>query len=178
VDFRTGDAQALPFDEGEFDVAAMALVINFVSDPPQAVAEMKRVVAPGGTVGSYIWDFAGGRVVQEPLIKAIKEMGIGVPSVPRTEYSRADKLREMFVAAGLEEVTERTIEIQIEFADFDEFWSSQTGLVTPAVEPIMAMSSGEVDELKAALRERLTANEDVQIRYAASVNAIKGRVAA
>jgi ubiquinone/menaquinone biosynthesis C-methylase UbiE len=178
VEFKTGDAQNLPFDDAEFDVAAMALVINFVSNPPQAVAEMTRVVKPGGTVASYIWDFAGGRATQGPLIKAIKDMGIDVPSVPRIEYSRSDKLREMFNASGLDDISERKIDIQVEFANFDEYWSSQTGLATPAVEPILKMSSDEVEVLKASLKERLTASEDGQIKYPASVNAIMGIVVA
>lgn len=178
VDFRAGDAQALPFDEGEFDVAAMALVINFVPDPPRAVAEMKRVVAPGGTVASYIWDFAGGRAIQGPLIKAIKDLGIDVPSVPGGRFSRADNLREMFIAADLEEVTERTIDIEIEFANFDDYWSSQTALVTPAIEPVLAMSREEVEALKTSLNQQLSTNVNGHIRYSASANAIKGRVTA
>ncbi len=36
--FRVGDAQSLPFADHEFDVAAMALVINFVPDAPKAGA--------------------------------------------------------------------------------------------------------------------------------------------
>src|SRR4051812_44434655 len=46
--FREGDAMALPFAEDSFDAAAMALVIFFVPEPPKAVAEMARVVRPGG----------------------------------------------------------------------------------------------------------------------------------
>jgi SAM-dependent methyltransferase len=46
--FRRGDAMALPFPENSFDAAIMALVIFFVPDPAKGVAEMVRVVAPGG----------------------------------------------------------------------------------------------------------------------------------
>ena len=35
----------------------MALVIFFVPDPSQAVAEMVRVVVPGGIVAAYAWDY-------------------------------------------------------------------------------------------------------------------------
>jgi ubiquinone/menaquinone biosynthesis C-methylase UbiE len=44
VTFRTGDAQSLPFADHAFNVAAMALVINFVPDGAKATAEMKRVI--------------------------------------------------------------------------------------------------------------------------------------
>ena len=48
--FHQGDAMALPFPSDTFDVAVMALVIFFVPDPAKGVAEMARVVCPGGTV--------------------------------------------------------------------------------------------------------------------------------
>ena len=43
-----------------FDAAVMALVIFFVPDPAKGVAEMVRVVCPGGTVTAYAWDMFGG----------------------------------------------------------------------------------------------------------------------
>src|SRR6185369_2343703 len=54
--FRQGDAMAQPFPDGTFDVAVMALVIFFVPEPAKGVAEMRRVVAPGGMVAAYAWD--------------------------------------------------------------------------------------------------------------------------
>src|SRR5215470_15101933 len=56
--FRQADALALPFPGARFDVAVMALVIFFVPDPSAGVSEMARVVCPGGTVATYVWDMA------------------------------------------------------------------------------------------------------------------------
>src|SRR5258708_17174743 len=47
--FQQGDAMALPFGDNEFDAATMALVIFFVPDPVNGVAEIASVVRPGGT---------------------------------------------------------------------------------------------------------------------------------
>ena len=58
VDVRLGQAEALPFDDGRFDVALAQLVLHFVSDPEQAGGEMRRVVRPGGIVAACVWDFA------------------------------------------------------------------------------------------------------------------------
>ncbi len=52
AEFRQGDAMALPFPEDKFDAAVMALVIFFVPNPSKGVAEMVRVVCPGGTVAT------------------------------------------------------------------------------------------------------------------------------
>lgn len=48
VDLGFADAQALPFDDDSFDVVLGITVLCFVSDPQTAVAEMSRVLAPGG----------------------------------------------------------------------------------------------------------------------------------
>jgi ubiquinone/menaquinone biosynthesis C-methylase UbiE len=54
VRFRQADAMALPFPDDSFDVAVMPLVIFFVPDPTKGVAEMARVVRPGGTVAARV----------------------------------------------------------------------------------------------------------------------------
>src|SRR4051794_1483418 len=58
--FLTGDAMALPFEDARFDAAVMALVIFFVPEPRRGVAEMVRVVRPGGLIAAYAWDILNG----------------------------------------------------------------------------------------------------------------------
>jgi 2-polyprenyl-3-methyl-5-hydroxy-6-metoxy-1,4-benzoquinol methylase len=43
LEYRPADATALPFDEGEFDLAAAIEVLEHVPDPEATVAEMARV---------------------------------------------------------------------------------------------------------------------------------------
>ncbi len=74
--FRVGGAQALPFDDNSFDAASMALVITFVPDPLKAAAEMARVVKPGGSVATYMWDIPAGGIPSEPISAAMKSLGI------------------------------------------------------------------------------------------------------
>ncbi len=50
IELRAGRAEALPFDDGDFDAAAIAWGIRNVADRPAALAEMARVVRPGGRV--------------------------------------------------------------------------------------------------------------------------------
>lgn len=47
---QEGDAQALPFVDGSFDLAYCFAALHHVGDPATAVEEMARVVAPGGRV--------------------------------------------------------------------------------------------------------------------------------
>ena len=48
VDARVADVQALPFADGEFDVAVAAWMLYHVPDLDRGIAELARVVRPGG----------------------------------------------------------------------------------------------------------------------------------
>ena len=52
VDWVTGSAMSLPFDSNTFDCAVIGFALRNVADVPRAVAEMTRVVKPGGRVVS------------------------------------------------------------------------------------------------------------------------------
>ncbi|MGW4639499.1 methyltransferase domain-containing protein [Sphaerisporangium sp. NPDC004334] len=50
VEFRVGDANALPFEDGEIEGYRADKVIHTLADPGRALAEARRVLAPGGRV--------------------------------------------------------------------------------------------------------------------------------
>lgn len=175
AEFRQGDAMALPFPVDRFDAAVMALVIFFVPDPVKGVAEMARVVGPGGTVAAYAWDIMGGGFTMEPIHAEIRALGIATLRPPSAEASRIDALRELWTGAGLEAVETREITVQRTFADFDDFWT--TTLLGPSVGPTLAaMASADVELVKTRVRARLPADTTGLITYSARANAVKGRV--
>jgi ubiquinone/menaquinone biosynthesis C-methylase UbiE len=51
VEFRKGEIEALPLPAGSVDVVISNCVINLSTDKPAVLAEMFRVLAPGGRVG-------------------------------------------------------------------------------------------------------------------------------
>jgi ubiquinone/menaquinone biosynthesis C-methylase UbiE len=81
--FCKGDAMALPYPESSFDSAVMALVIVFVPDPAKGLEEMVRVVRPGGTVATYVWDMVGGGFPLEPILAEMRAIGLNPPSPPQ-----------------------------------------------------------------------------------------------
>jgi ubiquinone/menaquinone biosynthesis C-methylase UbiE len=176
ANFRLAEAQQLPFANGAFDVAAMALVITFVPDPAQALAEMKRVVKPGGVVGTYVWDFLGKGNTQQPLREAVEARGIPVLPTPGHIHSRLENLKTIFTGAGLDAVSVRPIEIEISYANFDEYWAAQTGFTNTVVQHMRKMTTAQIEELKAHLREHLPRDKNRRIVYKAWANAAKGRV--
>ncbi|HQQ71705.1 MAG TPA: methyltransferase domain-containing protein [Alicycliphilus sp.] len=55
VDFREADAEALPFEDGSFDVALSTVGVMFAPHQERAAAELARVVRPGGRIGLANW---------------------------------------------------------------------------------------------------------------------------
>jgi SAM-dependent methyltransferase len=55
VTFQVADAEALPFDDGSFDVALSTFGVMFTPDQETSVAELLRVVRRGGRIGFANW---------------------------------------------------------------------------------------------------------------------------
>lgn len=175
AEFRRGDAMALPFPENRFDAAVMALAIYFVPEPATGLAEMARVVAPGGLVAAYAWDMLGGGFPVEPILAEVRAMGLKPVLPPSIGASRMEALGELWRDAGLEAVETREIAVSRTFADFEDFWT--TSLLTASLRAtVTAMASDEVEQLKAHVRARMSAGVAGRIRSSARANAVKGRL--
>jgi SAM-dependent methyltransferase len=174
--FQTGDAQKIPFGDGSFDVAIMALVLSFLPDPAKAAAEMVRVVRPGGWVATYMWDLLGGGAPVTPIYAAAKSLGSVPPLPPRPGDSRQDAMQELWERAGLETIASRVICIPVVFADFDDFWNSNAVGVGPPGKLIESMSRSAREQFRTCLREHLPIASDGRIVYESFANAVKGRV--
>lgn len=173
AEFTLGDAMALPFPAGDFDAAIMALVIFFVPDPVKGVAEMVRVVRPGGLVAAYAWDIPGGGFPLEPIQAEMRAFGFEPLRPPQADIARIDALARLWTEAGLINVETREIVVQRDFADFDEFW--RICLLSSTISgSVAAMAPDDVALLKERVKARLTAGRDGQVSYVARANAVKG----
>ncbi|MFF5160361.1 class I SAM-dependent methyltransferase [Streptomyces sp. NPDC000348] len=64
VDVAPGAAEALPVKSEAFDAAVLSLVLCSVRDVPRALAELRRVLRPGGEVRFFEHGRGGGRVMR------------------------------------------------------------------------------------------------------------------
>ena len=103
-------------------------------------------------------------------------MGIDVPPSPGAKNSRLEEMRGLLERAGLDQVATRTIEVEVSYPNFKEYWSAQTGLANPIVQAIRKMSEPDAAALQANLREHLPTDRSGRIAYPARANAVKGRV--
>jgi len=99
VDFRVADGYALPFDDETFDACRADRVFHHLVDPEKALAEMVRVIRPGGRVAVSDTDYDT-LVVEAPdvdLTRRILQHHTG-----RMESGRVGRrLRGLFLDAGL-----------------------------------------------------------------------------
>ncbi len=173
--FHQGDAMALPFADGTFDVAVMPLVIFFVPDPARGVAEMARVVRAGGTVAAYAWDLCGGGSPYDALLVEMRGLGAAVPAPPSPDASRMETLQDLWTGAGFEDVEAREITVRRTFADFEDYWATIFGSPSAGA-ALSAMTAEDLALLEARMRTRLPADAAGRITCSARANAVKGRV--
>ena len=174
AEFRQGDAMALPYADNSIDAAAMALVLFFVPDPAKGVAEMNRVVKPGGSVSAYMWDMMGGGVPMQPVYDELGPTGIPAPMPPSAPISRMEAMRAAWMAGGFVDIETRVVSVRRSFADFEEFWAITASSVA-ARTALDRLSPEALAALKERIRPRMSPAADGTISYDAWCNAIKGR---
>jgi SAM-dependent methyltransferase len=175
VEFVNADAMGLPFADASFGLAVMPLVIFFVPEPARAVAEMARVVAPGGTVAAYGWDMEGGGFPYRVVTETLSAVGRPTPMPPSPEASRLEALRELWDTAGLGDIETRVIAVERTFANFDDFWNTLLGGLS-AGQALAAMNEEERCGFRPLLRARLQPAGSGPITLAARAHAIRGTV--
>lgn len=176
--FQQADAMSLPFSDGSFDIAASALVINFIPDPLPALREMLRVTAPGGTVAGYVWDFGRELSPSGPFRQAMRAFGAEVPAIPGTAHTSLQALESLFLRAGMDSLESRAIDVTLAYSDFEDFWQAQTPDYSPTTKIINSMTESERRRLKRAVRQALSFGPNGKIEYAARANAIRAALPA
>lgn len=172
--FHQAGAETLPMADGSVDAAAMALVIFFVPNPAQGVAEMMRITRPGGPVAAYAWDFLDGGFPWEPVHAELRALGLPPAAPPSAEIARFDNLTRLWKDAGLDAVDSRVITVEREFADFDEFWS--TALLAPTMaHALETMAADVLAGVKDRVRARIRTVGGKVVHWGRA-NAVKGVV--
>ncbi|UZF90863.1 class I SAM-dependent methyltransferase [Bosea sp. NBC_00550] len=180
VQFRLGDAQALPAEAGSVDVIVSALVLNFVPDRKMALGEMRRVGRPGALIGFYVWDYPGGGI---EFIRAFWRAAIQLDSKVldlmesrRFPFCTPDELTALVKDAGLDVLDHALIEAPTIFQDFDDYWQPFTLGAGPAPGYCMSLKPDHRERLRQKLAETLPRQEDGSIHLKARAWAVKAQV--
>jgi SAM-dependent methyltransferase len=178
AELREADALRLPFPAAAFDAVVSGLVLNFVPDPAQAVAEMARVVRPGGAVAIYVWDYAEGMELMRRFWEAAAALDPRAAELDegrRFPLCRPEALRGLLEDAGLAAVATRAIDVPTVFRDFDDYWTPFLGGQGPAPAYCVTLADSTRTALAQRLRASLPIRPDGSIHLTARAWAVRGR---
>jgi SAM-dependent methyltransferase len=177
---EVGDAQALPLAAASVDAVVCGLVLNFVPQPPRALAEMRRVARTGGILAAYVWDYAermelmrhfwDAAVALDPAARPLDEG-------PRFPLCRPEPLAQLFAEAGLQRVEARAIDVPTVFRDFDDYWQPFLGGQGPAPGYALSLDEPRRTALRERIRSRLPVGQDGSIHLMARAWAVRGEAA-
>jgi demethylmenaquinone methyltransferase/2-methoxy-6-polyprenyl-1,4-benzoquinol methylase len=124
LSFMLGEAEAMPFADGEFDALTFTYLLRYVDDPAATMRELARVVKPGGRIGMVefgvpgnpalrglwrIYTRAGlpllGRMVSRDWYEVGRFLG---PNIEQFHTAEPD-LPALWRGAGIEHVEQREL---------------------------------------------------------------------
>ena len=138
-----GDAAALPYADGTFDLVVCQQGLQYFPDKPAALRELRRVLAPGGRALLSVWS------MQPPFFDAYNRVTVAHLDVPAGSIpfslTDAGAVRALLEGAGFATVAfaeaERTIR-QPSLGDFVRRGTQARAAVVPA---LAALPPGEIE---------------------------------
>ena len=177
VEFRVGDAQALPVEQGSRDAIVSALVLNFVPDKAKALAEMRRVARSGARIGFYVWDYPGRGVefMREfwTAAVALDPRAADLTEDKRFPFCTPAALIDLATQAGLAAAECTAIEVPTVFKDFEDFWRPFTLGAGPAPGYCASLDPEARERLRSKLDDDLPRADDGSIPLQTRAWAVK-----
>jgi SAM-dependent methyltransferase len=172
-DFRVGDLQELPFDDGSFDVVVAASSLQYSQDRIAALRELKRVSDRGGRVVVGLWstpDQVEYRVVFGAVRDALPEPP---PGKGPFELSEPGVLEDLIETAGMAVAGSGQAACPFDYPDFEVFWRA-TVSAGPLRAALQAVSEDRLrDEVRKAVAPFEEADGSIrmenQFRYVLAV---------
>jgi SAM-dependent methyltransferase len=178
ITFQTGDAMQLPFPSAHFDQTLSLLVMMFVPQPEKAADEMRRVTRPGGTASACTWDRDGLELASIFWEEAVRLDPAAEARSQRPKHSnREGQLTALWRSAGLEDVKETVITMELPFVSFNDFWEPHLKGIAPHGAYVASLSEERRDALRQGLRKRLLDDRpDGPFALRAKALAVRGTV--
>ncbi len=159
ADVRHGSAESLPFQDAEFDAVLSQLVVNFMTDAPAGVAEMRRVARSGGTVASCVWDYAG----EMTFLRRFWDAAIALDpdgAGPLDEgvsmrWCSPEELHALWHESGLQDVETGALVVSAAYESFDDLWQPLAAGVAPSGAYCASLDPDRQAALRAELHRRL-----------------------
>jgi len=157
VSVRRAAAEQLPFGDQAFDAALAQLVVHFMAHPVVGLREMARVTRKHGVVAACVWDHAGGQGPLSLFWEAARELDPDVEDESQLPGAREGHLVQLLQAAGLHEIEESALSVNLEHPSFEDWWEPFTLGVGPAGGYAAGLDAKGQAQLRELCRELLPA---------------------
>ncbi len=154
ADVRAAGAESLPFPDDAFGAVLSQLVLSFVGDAPRAMAEMLRVVRPGGAVAACTFA-ADGFALVGTFWRAALRLDPAAPDDASLPFRDEESLLALWRQAGLRDISLGRIELEARYEDFDDCWQPLAVGIGPTGAYLLRQSPARRDELREGCRELL-----------------------
>ena len=177
-EFKVGSASDLPFENDVYDFIVSGLALNFFPDLEKALAEMKRVSKSNGIIAAYVWDYSG----RIDLLRYFWNAAISIDPQShkldegvRFPICNLNNLKSAFQSAGLSEIEVGTLDINMPFENFKDYWNPFLGRQGPAPAYFDSLSIESQEELRSKIYDQLPIEADGSIRLLGRALAVKGK---
>ncbi|HLZ34023.1 MAG TPA: methyltransferase domain-containing protein [Nitrospira sp.] len=145
--FRTGDVSTLPFDQHTFDAATSRFCLMFLPEIPMALAEIARVIKPGGYFAAAVWSTPDKNPYLNIPINVIKqfiELPPPDPTAPGIfRLARPGDLAGMLRQAGFADICEQEILADVRFPAAQDYVESLMEIAAPVQNLFAKLTAGQ-----------------------------------
>jgi ubiquinone/menaquinone biosynthesis C-methylase UbiE len=151
VEWHQGQAEALPFPDGSFDLLLCQYALMFFADRQAALREMQRVLVDDGLALS-VWQGLACHPFYETLHDTISRR-LGMSGVQEIfALGDSDGLRRLLIDAGFQRVELAPVSMTARFPDPEGFLAGEIAVDTAAIPSMQALDAQARQEIVAAIR--------------------------
>ncbi len=181
LEARVMNAQEIDYPDASFDAVSCAFGLMFCPDPGACVAEIRRVLKPGGRFALAVWSLPENNPFFTTVFQAV---GRFMPPPPppaanaRSMFGLGQEaeLSRVLHAGGFDDFSIESVAFEIEFESLEQHWQMFSDVAPPVKAAKSSLSPDELSRLRQALTETLAPyTQGSQVRLSATASCASGR---